>query len=98
MAFNFFLRTVASLCNLNEIEKIKQNSLMSKKNDERLMLTDNRNYLTHVLLNYKCKRSGLTIVNSEIFATVQFLRNFACNAKFRENKIFAKCRNHSVLY
>ena len=36
-------------------------------------------------------------VNSEIFARVSFSRNFA-NAKFRENKILAKWRNHSVDY
>ena len=36
-------------------------------------------------------------VNSEIFARVLFSRNFAY-AKFRENKILAKWRNHSVNY
>ena len=36
-------------------------------------------------------------VNSDIFARVLFSRNFAY-AKFRENKILAKCRNHSVVY
>ena len=36
-------------------------------------------------------------VNSEIFARVLFTRNFAY-AKFRENKILAKWRNHSVDY
>ena len=36
-------------------------------------------------------------VNSEIFARVLFSRNFAY-AKFRENKILAKWRNHSVVY
>ena len=36
-------------------------------------------------------------VNSEIFARVSFSRNFAY-AKFRENKILAKWRNHSIVY
>ena len=35
-------------------------------------------------------------VNSEIFARVLFTRNFAY-AKFRENKILAKCPNPSVV-
>ena len=38
-----------------------------------------------------------TTVNSEFFARVLFSRNFAYS-KFRENKILAKCRNHSVVY
>ena len=36
-------------------------------------------------------------VNSEIFAKVLFLGNFA-NAKFLENKILAKWRNYPVVY
>ena len=36
-------------------------------------------------------------VNPEIFARVLFSRNFAY-AKFGENKILAKWRNHSVVY
>ena len=36
-------------------------------------------------------------VNSEIFARVLFSRNFAY-AKFPENKILTKWRNHSVNY
>ena len=36
-------------------------------------------------------------VNTEIFGRVLFSRNFAY-AKFRENKILAKWRNHSVDY
>ena len=36
-------------------------------------------------------------VNSEFFARVYFSRNFAY-AKFRENQILAKWRNHSVVY
>ena len=36
-------------------------------------------------------------VNSNIFVRVLFLRNLAY-AKFRENKILAKWRNHSVDY
>ena len=36
-------------------------------------------------------------VNSEIFAGVLFLQNFTY-VKFRENKILAKWRNHSVVY
>ena len=36
-------------------------------------------------------------VNSEIFSRVLFSRNFAY-AKFHENKILAKWRNHSVVY
>ena len=39
----------------------------------------------------------VTTVNLEIFASVLFSRNFAY-AKFRENKIFAKWRNYSVVY
>ena len=38
-----------------------------------------------------------TSVNSEIFARVLFSRNFAY-AQFRENKVLAKWRNHSVNY
>ena len=40
---------------------------------------------------------GDVTVDSEIFARVLFSRNFAY-AKFRENKILAKPRNHSVIY
>ena len=36
-------------------------------------------------------------INSEIFARVLFLRNFAY-AKFLEKKILAKWQNHSVVY
>ena len=36
-------------------------------------------------------------MNSEIFTRVLFSRNFAY-AKFRENKILMKWRNHSVVY
>ena len=36
-------------------------------------------------------------VNSEIFVRVLYSRNFAY-AKFRENKIVAEWRNHSVVY
>ena len=36
-------------------------------------------------------------VNSESFERVLFSRNFAY-AKFRENKILAQWRNHSVFY
>ena len=36
-------------------------------------------------------------VNSEIFARILFSRNFAY-AKFRENKLLAKWRNHYVVY
>ena len=36
-------------------------------------------------------------VDSDIFARVLFSRNFAY-AKFPENKILAKWRNHSVVY
>ena len=39
--------------------------------------------------------SVLNTVNSGIFTRVLFSRNFAY-AKFRENKIVAKWRNHSV--
>ena len=39
----------------------------------------------------------MTTVDSEIYARVIFSRNFAY-AKFRENKILAKWRNHSVVY
>ena len=38
-----------------------------------------------------------TTVNPEIFARILFSRNFAY-AKFRENKILAKWRNHFVVY
>ena len=41
--------------------------------------------------------SCLNTINSEIFARVLFSRNFAY-AKFRENKILEKWRNHSVVY
>ena len=38
-------------------------------------------------------------VNTEIFARILFSQNFAyAYAKFRENKILANWRNHSVLY
>ena len=39
----------------------------------------------------------LSTVNMEIFERVLFSRNFAY-AKFRENEILAKWRNHSVVY
>ena len=39
----------------------------------------------------------LVTVNPEFFARILFSRNFAY-AKFRENKILAKLRNHSVVY
>ena len=42
-------------------------------------------------------RSDIYTVNSDIFAKVLFSRNFAY-AKFRENKVLAKSRNHSVVY
>ena len=40
------------------------------------------------------KARSLPTVNSEIFARILFSRDFAY-AKFRENKIFEKWRNHS---
>ena len=47
-------------------------------------------------VSVSCKTNGGT-VNSEIFEKVLFSRNFAY-AKFRETKILAKWRNHSVVY
>ena len=41
--------------------------------------------------------SNYNTVNSEIFARVLLLRNFA-KVNFRVNKILAKWRNHFVLY
>ena len=45
----------------------------------------------------KTPMKKLDTVNPEIFARVLFSRNFAY-AKFSENKILAKWRNHSVVY
>ena len=36
-------------------------------------------------------------VNSDIFARILFSGNLPY-AKFRENKVLAKCQNHSVVY
>ena len=48
---------------------------------------------------YACEPCSvlLNTVNWEIFARILFSRNFAY-AEYRENKILAKCRNHSVVY
>ena len=46
---------------------------------------------------YKHSFTTLNTVNSEFFARVLFSQNFAF-AKFRENEILQKLRNHSVDY
>ena len=40
----------------------------------------------------------LATVNSEVFPKVLFSRNFASDAKFRENETLPKWLNHSVIY
>ena len=47
----------------------------------------------HCIRKFMC----YIIVRLDIFARVVFSRNFAY-AKFGENKILAKCGNHSVFY
>ena len=65
----------------------------------RILFTVNSKIFARILftVNSEIFARILFTVNSEIFARVLFSRNFAY-AKFRENKILAKWRNHSFGY
>ena len=65
---------------------------MFKTEEEASLMSDQHVYLKRLVL-----KIFLHTTNSEIFARVLFLRNFA-GAKFRENKSLAKWRNQSVVY
>ena len=54
-------------------------------------------YFSKIKIDVAVMIGALMIVNSDIYARVLFLRNFA-HAKFHENNILAQWRTHSVVY